>query len=219
MSRISIRDFIPDKCPPISLIKNILQRAKDDIEIEDIKFKVYLLEGETLKKFVDQIQLKLESGAIPLEQEYPVYPPKLKLKYHKRRKALAVDMYQRLGIPYKDKRGRYEHLKRNWSFFGAPIGLLFTMDNAPRDLRQFCYLGSYLQNIMVMLQQNGIDCCAQEAWANLSRTVHKVLNIHEQELLFCGMSVGYKNIDAEVNNMRSERMKIEDFVKLSNSKL
>eukprot|EP01084_Bolivina_argentea_P137739 242578_1 len=212
LSRISIRDFIPDKAPPLSLILEILEKAMDDIEIDDIKWKVYVLEGSTISKFVHEIQKKLKKGYLPLENEYNVYPPKLKLAYHKRRKRVAVQMYELLDIPYKNKFKRFQHLKKNWSFFNAPIGLFFTMDNAPNDLIQFFYLGMYIQNIMLSLEQNGIHTCAQEAWAAFSKTTHKVLNIPKQELLFCGMSIGYKNQTAKVNTLRSEREKFNKFV-------
>eukprot|EP00483_Globobulimina_turgida_P008111 UN08127 len=122
-------------------------------------------------------------------------------------------MYKLLDIPYKDKFKRFQHLKKNWSFFNAPIGLIFTMDNAPKDLIQFCYLGMYMQNVMLLLQQKGIDTCAQEAWATFSKTVKELLNIDKKELLFCGMCIGYKNPTAKVNTLRAEREKLENFAK------
>eukprot|EP01083_Nonionella_stella_P304989 1062243_1 len=219
MSRISVRDFIPDKVPPLSVILEILNKSREGIGIEDFKWKVYVLHGSTLSKFVAEIQNKLNKGQLPTEQEYNVYPPKLKLEYHKRRKQLAKDMYKLLDIPYKDKFKRFQHLKKNWSFFDAPIGLLFTMDNAPDDLVQFCHLGMYLQNVMLRLKHHGIDSCAQEAWANYSKTIHELLNIDKKELLFCGMSVGYRNPNAKVNTLRSERMELDEFVKYMPSKL
>ena len=202
------------------MLRRILEDSLHSLEIEDPQWKVYIIEGATLRQFVSAIQAKLDAGHLPLEQEYNVYPPKLKLEYHRRRKKLAVDMYGLLGIAYKDKAKRFEHLKRNWSFFGAPLGLLFTMRCAPEDrLRQFCFLGSYLQSVMISLKQHGIDSCAQEAWANFSRTVHAMLDIGKEELLFCGMGVGYGNETAPVNTLRADRMEMSDFIKIRTAKL
>ena len=221
MSRISIRDFDQDKAPPLSLIINILENAMDTIDIDNnickINWTVYVLEGKTKSIFVQKIQNKLNKGYIPGEQEYNVYPPKLKLEYHKRRRKVAVDMYKLLDIAYKDKLKRFNHLKKNWSFFDAPIGLIFTvtkMDDLDDFLQQMFYLGMYIQNVMLLLIKNGIDNCSQEAWANFSKTIKNELlneyipNPKENQLVFCGMSIGYKNKAAPVNTLRTERMDI-----------
>ena len=217
MSRVSIRDFIPHKAPSIELILSILQSAV--AEMGDLKFKVYILEGQTMRLFVSEIEKKLESGYFPNEQEYNVYPPELKQKYHKRRKKVAVDMYKLLDIPYGDKLKRLQHLKRNWSFFGAPIGLFFTVSSTPNDFKQFVHLGMLLQKIMLSLQQNGIDSCSQEAWAHFAKTIHSLLGTRQNELLFCGMAVGFRNENAKVNQLRSDRMTIDELVKRQSSKL
>ena len=205
--RTSIRAYL-DKTVSKELILNILNEAKYAPSGGNLQpWNVYVLHGETLKIFLNIIQLS--QPGIP---EYNVYPPKLKLKYHKRRKQVAIDMYKSLNIKYKDKMKRYEWFKKNWKFFDAPVGLLFTIDTQ-MEPPQYSDLGMYLQNIMLLCKQYGLDTCAQEAWAVWSSLVHKVLNIPKHELLFCGMAVGYADKTANVNQFSTQRENLDNFVK------
>ena len=95
---------------------------------------------------------------------YPIYPPNLWEPLRSRRYALAEDMYRALGIPRDDKAARLRHVAKNFEFFGAPVGLFFVIDRRLAH-GQWAHLGMLIQTIALLLEERGLGCCMQEAWA------------------------------------------------------
>jgi nitroreductase len=121
-------------------------------------------------------------------------------------------MYSLLGIPREDKDSRFKQIMRNFSFFGAPAAIFCFVDKQMGP-PQWSDLGMFLQTFMLLAQEEGIDTCAQEAWSIKSDSVCKFANASKDEILFCGVALGYKNPDSPINKMNSERRPIKSWAK------
>ncbi len=143
--------------------------------------------------------------------DIPIYPANLKEPYRSRRYKVGEDMYALLGIPREDKAARFQWLVNNYDFFGAPVGLFFVMDTC-MGKGQFAHLGMFMQSIALAATEMGLASCMQEAWGMVRETLHKHFELAENEVLYCGMALGFADNDAEVNQLRTERSTIEDFV-------
>ena len=100
----------------------------------------------------------------------------------------------------------------NFKFFGAPCAFFCFVDRQMGP-PQWSDLGMFLQTFMLLAKEAGLDTCAQEAWSIKHDSVSKYVNADESDLLFCGMSIGYKDNNAPVNSLRSERRPLKDWAK------
>jgi len=144
--------------------------------------------------------------------KYDIYPKELVAPYRDRRFQIGEDMYARLGIPREDKAARLRWFARNYEFFGAPMALFCTVDRRMGP-PQWSDLGMFLQTVMLMLRNEGLDSCAQEAWSTWPDTVGEFIGIPPERMLFTGMAIGYKNPDHPVNQLVARRAPVEEFTK------
>mmetsp|Transcript_27999 Transcript_27999/g.55109 ORF Transcript_27999/g.55109 Transcript_27999/m.55109 type:complete len:205 (+) Transcript_27999:184-798(+) len=156
------------------------------------------------------------AAAKPLGEgsEYHIYPPNLTEPYTQRRWQCGAALYKAAGVQRDDKRGRFAELARNFDFFGAPVGLFFTIDRQMQQ-GQFVDLGIFLQSIMLLARERGLHTCAQEAWALRYKTVGQLLAIPKNHMLFCGMALGYSDMCSPgavaVNTLVQSRASVQDF--------
>ena len=136
-------------------------------------------------------------------------PSKLREPYISRKRKVGYKLYELYGISRDDYPARKQAMLRNFEFFGAPVGLFFRMD---RDLLYGSWLdmGMFMQNIMILARAHGLESCPQQAWCEFGSTVHKVLDIPEDEIIISGMSVGYA-AKAPENTLISERADVDEF--------
>ena len=199
-ARKSIRRFLDQ---PVSdeLLKDLLEAAKRAPSGGNLQpWRVFVINGDTMPKLLEFLQ----TSDVQDKAEYAVYPPDLKSPYRDSRFKVGEDMYALLGIPREDKPARFAHLARNFEFFGAPAGFFCFVDRCMGP-PQWSDLGMFLQTFMLLAQEAGLDTCAQEAWANRAQSVAKFVNAPSELMLFCGMAIGYKDPDASVNTLVSDR--------------
>jgi len=146
----------------------------------------------------------------PETPAYNIYPPKLKEPYRTSRYELGEQMYSLLGIEREDKEGRINQVMKNFEFFGAPSALFCFVDKQMGP-PQWSDLGMFLQSFMLLAQEFGIDTCAQEAWAMKQESVSSFFDVSSDDMLFCGMSIGYKDAEAPINKLVSSRRPIEEW--------
>jgi nitroreductase len=154
-----------------------------------------------------------EAGVTP-DSEYQYYPRKFFEPYHSRRRKVGWDLYGLLGIGKgENERMRAQH-GRNLIFFGAPVGLIFTIH---RDLEQGSWLdyGMFLQNVMVAARGMGLDTCPQAAFMPYHRIIQTMLEIPPEEMLVCGMALGYAVPDAVENGLVTERAPAREFARFA----
>ncbi len=216
-SRRSIRAFLPT---PVSqqTIENILDtaaRAPSGTNIQP--WKTYVLTGESLAG-LSQAILKVYNdpeSAKNHTEEYAYYPREWVSPYIERRRKIGWDLYGLLGITRDDKQKMHHQHGRNYCFFDAPVGLMFTID---RVLEQGSWLdyGMFLQNIMIAARGNGLDTCPQAAFTPFHRVISEYLNIPETQSVVCGMSLGYADPNAVENSLTTEREPLDHWVTFLN---
>ena len=174
-------------------------------------WKVYALLGDARDELVRRVAEKRRETPMGEAPEYHIYPPALSEPYKTRRFRIGEAMYAALGIPREDKMARLQFFSGNWEFFGAPVGLIFTIDRQMQQ-GQWSDLGMYLQSIMLLAREHGLDTCPQEAWAVWHSVIREYLGVPQNEMIFCGMAIGYADTAHKVNTLHSERAALEEFV-------
>ena len=208
-ARVSVRAFKPD---PVSaeLMREIIELAhRGAASGGNLQpWRVYALSGEPLAEF------KAKVAASPMETpEYNVYPPDLQDPFRRRRFECAEDLYAAIGIPREDKPGRMRQLVKNAAFFGAPVGLFFCLHRTMGP-PQWSDVGMYMQSVMLLAVERGLDTCSQEFWANYPKTVGSFLGLPDDYMLFSGMALGYRDTDHPINTLRTRREPFEDFAEM-----
>ena len=216
-SRRSIRAFLPTPVPQ-QTIENILDtaaRAPSGTNIQP--WKTYVLTGDSLAG-LSRALLKVYNDpelAKDHTEEYAYYPREWVSPYIERRRKIGWDLYGLLGITRDDKQKMHHQHGRNYCFFDAPVGLMFTID---RVLEQGSWLdyGMFLQNIMIAARGNGLDTCPQAAFTPFHRVISEYLNIPETQSVVCGMSLGYADPNAVENSLTTEREPLDHWVTFLN---
>ena len=204
--RKSIRAFSA-KLISNSLIAELLQKASRAPSGGNLQpWKIYIINEESMKKFL----AFQENWSQPETQQYDIYPKNLKEPYRSSRYQLGEQMYNLLGIPREDKDSRIQQVLKNFNFFQAPAALFCFVDRQMGP-PQWSDLGMFLQTFMLLAQEQGVDTCAQEAWAMKCDSVSEFVGAGEDEMLFCGMSIGYKDDTAIINELNSERRPLEEW--------
>ena len=198
-TRMSVRAFRPD---PVSgdVVRDILETAHRAPSGGNLQpWRVYALSGEPLA------ELKRIVAATPMETpQYSVYPEALWDPFRTRRYECGEDLYASIGIGRENKAGRYAQLANNLDFFGAPVGLFFCLDRKLGSA-QWSDVGMYMQSVMLLAVERGLDTCAQEFWARYANTVASFLKLPDDHMVFSGMALGYRNPEAPINRWRTRR--------------
>ncbi|UTO28814.1 nitroreductase [Bartonella harrusi] len=211
LSRKSIRAFTHQQVSQ-ETIKEILKlAARAPSGTNTQPWQVIVLTGNVLQK-VGQELSHLALTGIKGEREVHYYPRQWREPYLSRRRKIGWDLYKSLGIQ-KDEREKINQQKaRNFSFFGAPVGLLFTMDY-DMEMGSWLDLGMFMQTIMLAARGFGLDTCPQAAFADYHKQIRTLLSIPSDRRIVCGMALGYRDESAPENNFATEREAIENFVR------
>jgi nitroreductase len=208
-SRKSIRAFL-DKPVDTDLITSLLQLASRAPSGGNLQpWHIYVLNGKKMPDFKEFMN-KWENPELP---QYEIYPPNLKDPYRTSRFELGEAMYELLSIPRDDKAARFAHLMENFNFFGAPAALFCFVD-VTMGPPQWSDLGMFLQTFMLLAQEHGIDTCAQEAWAVKPDSLREFFSVPDELNIFCGMAIGYKDTNAKVNELHSQRRSTDQWLKI-----
>jgi len=208
-ARKSVRAFKPDPVP-LSLVKEILElasRAPSGTNIQP--WKVHVAAGDVRAKLEAEVLAHRDTDPHDKAAEFP-RTSKRKEPYTSRMKTLGKEMYGLLEIPRGDQAANWAQWGRNYKFFDAPVGLIFTIDK-DLDAMSFLDIGMYMQTLMLAAKSRGLDTCAQGAWNNFWSVTRRVLNVPDDEYIIAGMSLGYADETAPVNTLVAEREPLENF--------
>jgi nitroreductase len=209
-SRISVRGFTGQTVDP-QLIRDIITKAARAPSGGNLQpWRIYAIGGQVLADFKQHMAQRLETmpkGDIP---EYEVYPTGLASPYEDHRVQVGEDMYGKLGISREDRAGRRAWFARNFQFFDAPVAL-FCYINRNMGPPQWSDLGMYLQTVMLLLREAGLDSCAQECWSRHHRAATELVQAPPELKLFCGMAIGYKDADHPANILRTKRGPVDEY--------
>ena len=203
--RMSVRAF---KTDPVdgSLLRELLEAAARAPSGGNLQpWRVQAITGEPLAALRATM---LQRVASPDTPQYDVYPANLWEPLRSRRFQVGEDMYGALGIPREDKLARLQWFASNGQSFGAPVVLFFSVDRRCGP-PQWSDLGMYMQTLMLLAVERGLDTCAQEFWAHYHQIVHDHVGLPEGHMLFSGMALGYRDEGAAVNSWRSRRDSFE----------
>ncbi len=211
-SRRSVRAFLPTPVPrpQIEEILSVAARAPSGTNTQP--WKVYVLTGAALRSLSERLVAAYDDPAERERhtEEYAYYPTQWNSPFIERRRKVGWDLYGLLGIAKTDKERMHAQHRRNYEFFGAPVGLMFTID---RSMRQGSWLdfGMFLQSVMVAARGLGLDTCPQAAFIQFHRIIMEVIGAPANEQLVCGMSLGHADPGAVENTLETEREPVERF--------
>jgi len=214
-SRMSVRAFT-DQPIPVETVKKVLQKAARAPSGSNLQpWRMVILSPEKLTSLNALMQKRLAGEANPDDdsQEYNIHPANLKEPYRSSRYEVGEDMYALLGISRDEKPKRREWFANNFQFFGAPAATFCFVDKT-MGLPQWSDLGMYLQSVMLLFQEEGIDTCPQECWAMYPKTIHQFCEMDDELMLFCGMAIGYKDTNHPVNKLRTKRLDSGEWLKV-----
>ncbi|WP_042880828.1 nitroreductase [Cupriavidus necator] len=208
LNRRSIRRFL-DRPVSNDVIRDVLRiaaRAPSGTNIQP--WHVHIVTGDARDRLSNAVVDAARKGLRC--DEYAYMPARLKDLHLARRRKVGHDLYDLYGIQRHDLPSRKEAMLRNFHFFGAPVGLFFTMD---KYLLAGSWLdsGMFMQNVMIAAQALGLSSCPQQAWCEYGRLVHEVLGIPDEQILLSGMAIGYEDTSADENKLRTERADVHDF--------
>lgn len=210
-SRRSIRHFLQTPVPR-DVLERVLEKAQRAPSGGNLQpWNVHILTGGALTRLCDGLAQVLPQGRAAHSTEYAIYPAELADRYGDSRHEVGESMYAALGVTREDKAGRLAQFTRNYRAFGAPMLMLV---HTPRYMGppQWADIGMWLQTVMLLLREEGLDSCAQEAWAVYQRHIREHVAIPSDHILFCGMSIGYRDPDAAVNSFPVARASLSEVV-------
>ena len=205
-SRRSVRGFLPTPVPQETILEilDVATRAPSGTNTQP--WKVTVVSGARKEALSREL---IDTALDPArdtehEQEYSYYPDKWVHPYLDRRRKVGYDLYGLLGIAKGNRDRMQRQFARNYDFFGAPVGLFFTID---RIMGQGSWLdyGMFLQNVMLAARARGLDTCPQAAFTKYHRIVASHLEIPEEQMLLCGMALGYKDGNKIENSLQTSR--------------
>jgi nitroreductase len=213
-TRHSMRAYLPRPVER-ALIEDILRTASRAPSGTNTQpWQVHVLTGAAKARLSQRITAAYDD---PEElathgEEYAYYPREWVSPYIDRRRKVGWDLYGLLGIAKGDKLRMHEQHGRNYLFFDAPVGLIFTID---RVMQQGSWLdyGMFLQNLMIAARAHGLHTCPQAAFTQFHRLIAEELALAPEQQLVCGMALGYADPAAVENSLVTEREPVAGFAR------
>jgi nitroreductase len=213
-SRRSIRAFLPDPVEraDIERILEVAARAPSGTNTQP--WKVYVLTGEAKQRLSAAIVAAHDDPAVASQhtEEYAYYPRQWQSPYIDRRRKVGWDLYALLGLTRENKDGMSAQHGRNYRFFDAPVGFIFTID---RVMEQGSWLdyGMFLQSIMVAARGRGLDTCPQAAFTQYHKIIAEQLALPPGEMVVCGMALGFADPSKIENTLVTAREPVSGFAR------
>ena len=210
-SRKSVRAFLPTPVDRAT-VEDLLQLASRSASGSNIQpWRVRVVAGEArtglTKAILDAVA---RDGFEPYQRDWNYYPVRWREPFLGRRRKIGWDMYNLLGVAKGDFEGTQAARLRNYDFFGAPVGMIFTLDE-DLEMGSWLDLGIYLGALMIAARGRGLHTCPQAAFADFHRVIRPLLGIPDNEIIICGMALGHIDPDAPVNALATERAPLGDF--------
>jgi nitroreductase len=212
-TRLSCRAFKDTPVPEVA-VKAILETARRSPSGGNLQpWHVHVLAGAALADLLGIIRTRLPKNPRGEGSEYDIYPPNLWEPYRSRRFKCGEDLYTTINVTREDKFARLLQFARNYEFFGAPVGLFFFIDRRMGP-PQWSDLGMFMQSVMLLAREHGLDTCPQESWSVWYRTVSEFLQVPPELMLFSGMALGFRDVGAPINRLRTDRAELGEFATL-----
>lgn len=203
-SRRSVRAFLPTPVPRplVERLLDVAARAPSGTNMQP--WRVYVTTGAAKERLSGAIVAAHAEPRAEHKSEFLYYPETFPEPYLARRRKVGWDMYGLLGIAKGEAERMHAQHARNFRFFDAPVGLIFTIDRR-LEIGSWLDYGMFLENVMIAARGHGLDTCAQVAFAPFHAVIREHLPIAQGEVVVCGMALGYADESAPVNRLRTER--------------
>ena len=210
-SRRSVRQFT-DRPVDLAVLERVLDKARNAPSGGNVQpWNAIVLTGEPLAHLTAAILAKAASEPMGSGFEYDIYPAGLEGRYETQRRAVGHAMFEAVGLGREDKDGRIAQMAQNWTGFGAPVQL-FTYTRKYMGPPQWSDMGMWLQTVMLLLREEGLDSCPQEIWARYGEFMKGQLGIDDEHIFFCGMAIGYRDPVAPINTFPVPRVALAETV-------
>jgi len=215
-SRMAVRAFTSEAVAreTIAEVLQVASRAPSGTNTQP--WKVYVLQGASRDALVNKVCAAHDAiQANPAlladyKEQYDYYPTQWFSPYIDRRRENGWGLYGLLGIGKADRDKMQAQMQRNFRFFDAPVGLMFTV-NSGMGRGSLLDYGTFLQSIMVAARARGLHTCPQQAWNMFNSIILPHVGAGAQEMLVCGMAMGYADQMAVVNTFHTPRVPVEEF--------
>jgi len=210
-TRQSVRAFLPTPVArdTVEMLLKLAARSASGSNIQP--WRVRIIGGDVKERLEQAIFDAVErDGFGPYQREWNYYPVNWREPFHGRRRKIGWDMYSLLGVAKGDFEGTQRARMRNYEFFGAPVGMIFTLDE-DLEIGSWLDLGIYLGSLMIAARGHGLHTCPQAAFADFHTIIRAQLGIPEKEVIICGMALGHIDPDAPVNRLATERAALADY--------
>jgi nitroreductase len=209
-TRRSVRAYKPDPVPP-RVLREIVELARWAPSGSNIQpWRIHVLTGATLKRVGNAIQQAFLSAEEGHKRDYNYYTDPIAEPYLSRKRKCGWGLYGTLGIGRGDHEKSRNYRAGNYNFFGAPVGLVLTIDRSLEVGSWFDY-GMFAQTLMLAARARGLHTCAEASIASYPDIVRRELGITRDYVIMCGMAMGYAQEDAVVNTFQPERIAVEDY--------
>jgi nitroreductase len=210
-TRRSVRAFLPTPVPrsEVEELLALASRAPSGSNIQP--WKVHVFSGALKVEITRTILDAIDRG--PREQykrEWNYYPQQWREPFLGRRRKIGWDMYGLLGIPKGDFEATERQRRQNYEFFGAPVGMMFTLED-DLEIGSWLDLGIFIGSLAVAARGRGLDTCPQAAFADFHTLIRPLLRIPDNEIVICGMALGYADPEATINRLVTERAPVSQF--------
>jgi nitroreductase len=215
-SRMSARAFLPKPVPRATIEHLLALASRAPSGTNTQPWKVYVLQGASRDGLVDKVcaahdALRADpSLASEYREAYDYYPEQWVSPYIDRRRENGWSLYGLLGITKGDKDKMHAQHQRNFRFFDAPVGLMFTLDKVMGRGSLVDY-GMFLENLMVAARGHGLHTCPQAAWNGFAKIILPHIGAGDSEMLVCGMALGYADLEDKVNSFHTPREPVASF--------
>jgi nitrobenzene nitroreductase len=211
------RGFHPDRAVPMETVREILATARYAPSSSNTQpWRCYVVTGQARERVTKAAVEAFRAGPEKLAPEYPFFPQPLHEPYATRFNTFRGQLGDAQGVHRNDKTGRMRDVERQFLFFDAPVGMIFTMDRRLEWASFICY-GGFLQNIMLAARGRGLDTCPQQIWSLQYPVLRKELGIPEGEMVIAGMSLGWANNSMPENQMTLHKLELDEFVSFANA--
>ena len=204
--RRSVRAFLPAPVPRevVTAILDVAARAPSGVNVQP--WKVHVLTGDARRALSDAIMAEFDNPAAAAghEADFNSYPDEWTAPYVERRRRVGWDLYGLLGIKKGDAERMHTQVRRNYDFFGAPVGLIFVIDRHMARGGILDY-GMFMQTIMLAARARGLDTCPQAAFSTYHKVIRARLGIPPEQMVVCGMALGYADPHAVENTLLTVR--------------
>ncbi|MTJ82392.1 MAG: nitroreductase [Telmatospirillum sp.] len=212
MSRRAVRAFLPTPVerPVIERILEIASRAPSGSNIQP--WQVWVVAGAAKERLCAKILAAHDADDASHIDPYQYYPATWAEPYLSRRRKIGGDLYGLLGIAKGDKAAMHRQFGRNYTFFGAPVGLFLGLDDS-LAVGSWFDLGTFLQSVLLAARGFGLHSCPQQAFSRYHRLIREELDIPSSVVIACGVAIGYEDPSAPENRLTTMREPVSSFAR------